>query len=68
MIHDLTNIHGSNVAREGLRLFDAGLANGDTIRFPVYYQVIYREGITRPDFYCALMVVQSYVSCKDYKG
>lgn len=67
MEHDLRKIHGSNVTREGMILFDKGLVNGDRLMFPQLYQ-LYFKGQTRSDFYRELQQIQGYTCSTDYSN
>lgn len=66
MEYNLQRIHGSNVAREGLALFDSGkLQLNDRLMFPLGYHLFYKEQI-RKDFYRELQDIQSYLVTRDF--
>ena len=67
MEYNLQRIHGSNVTKEGLALFDRGLTQGDHILLPARYHLYYKEQ-PRADFFRELNQIQCYTSTIDYSN
>ena len=66
--YDLTRIHGSNVVRDGMNIFQTNiLRTGDVLAFPMLYRIIY-NGQNREDFYRMLQEIQSFTCCKDFSN
>lgn len=67
MVYHFEIIHGSNIVREGLSLFDSGALNrGDVLQFPHLYRLIFSEQ-PRRDFYLQLREIESYLCCNNYQ-